>query len=233
MYILSELTDTFEVEPSKLNFVLANLIDQINTKYQNKMIENKGIGVVLYDIVTMKNTHIEISTGNTHYLVTFRFVIFQPFVDEIIEGKVLRSLPTGIQVTLNFTDSVFIDQCYFPENSDFDEEEQLWYWNYNDVKFMLYIGATIRFKVHHVVMKKQQSIKPAVVPSVFYQEKIVEKQEKKEENGEVKEEKELKEEKEDDKMIEENVIEEDKSPLKVYGRINENGLGLTAWWNAN
>lgn len=231
MYILCELSDSFQIEPSKLNFVLANLIDQINTKYQNRMIENKGLGVVLYDIVSMTNTQIEIATGNAHYLVTFRFVVFQPFVDELIEGKVLRSLPTGIQVSLNFTDSVFIDQCYFPENSDFDEDEQLWYWNYNDVKFMLYIGATIRFKVHHVVMKKQQSIKPATVPSVFYQEKVVEKKnemkEENDENGEKKED-------EEEKMVEEDVIvEEDKLPMKVFGRINENGLGLTAWWNAN
>ncbi|EDR26345.1 DNA-directed RNA polymerase III subunit RPC8, putative [Entamoeba dispar SAW760] len=236
MYIISQFNDSFKVPPNKLEHILVSIIDSINSKYQNKMIEGKGIGVTLYDIVSMTAPTIAIGTGDVYYEVVFNLVIFSPFQGELIEGRVLRSLPSGIQVTLNFTDSVFIDQCYFPANSDFDEDEQLWYWNYDGTKLPLYINSTIRFKVHHVIMKKQESVKPVVVPQVSLMSNNLKQQ--KDEKGEKlsdekkgikKEETKMDEQTQQDLSQEEN--EEEKLPLRIYGRINESGLGLTTWWS--
>ncbi|ELP90416.1 DNA-directed RNA polymerase III subunit RPC8, putative [Entamoeba invadens IP1] len=224
MYIVTQFTDSFKVIPEKLNHVIACLIDAINLKYQNKMIEGKGIGVTLYDIIKISDGVIVNGTGNVFYDITFNFVVFSPFVNELIQGKVLRSLATGIQVTLDFTDSIFIDQCYFPPNCDFDEDEQLWYWSYNGTKLYMYINTPIRFKVHHVVMKKQESIKPA--PALTVQQIAKENEDKEKQKKEKKEERVKKIE----EKMEEEVENEDKCPLKVYGRINESGLGLTSWW---
>lgn len=177
------------------------------------MIEQKGIGITLYDIVSIDKGVIAVGTGDVYYDVVFNMIVYNPFEGELIEGKVLKSLSTGIQVTLGFNDAVYIDQCYFPAGSDLfvdkhelgltvsDEEEQLWYWDYNGTKLYLYVGAPIRFKVHHVVMKTRESMKP-----------LAEVEVKTEENEETA-----------------NQIAETQ-PMFVYGRINESGLGLTSWW---
>ncbi|KAL7722233.1 DNA-directed RNA polymerase III subunit RPC8 [Entamoeba marina] len=156
MYIVTHLVDSFKIPPARLDHILQCVIGEINSKYQNKMIEGKGIGVMLYDIEKIHDGVIQIGTGDVYYDVAFNYVVFKPFQGEVIEGKVLRSLSSGIQVTLGFTDSVFIDQCYFPYGCDFDEEEQLWYWGYGESKLFMHVDAAIKFRVHHVAMKKRE-----------------------------------------------------------------------------
>ena len=118
MYVVETISDNFKVAPSKLSHIMRTLIESIESKYQNKMIEGKGIGITLYSLVKIDQGEIMVGTGDVYYNVVFNFIVYQPFVGEVIEGKVLRSLSTGIQVTLGFTDEIYIDQCYFPANCD-------------------------------------------------------------------------------------------------------------------
>jgi DNA-directed RNA polymerase III subunit RPC8 len=41
-------------------------------------------------------------------LVTFRLIVFRPFIGEVLSGKVLSQSPLGIRVSMGFFDDITI-----------------------------------------------------------------------------------------------------------------------------
>lgn len=55
----------------------------------------------------------------------FRFVVFRPFIDEVIEAKVLSSNAEGLIVSLIFFEDIFVPAHRLPQPSVFEQEEQV------------------------------------------------------------------------------------------------------------
>ncbi|XP_076460245.1 DNA-directed RNA polymerase III subunit RPC8-like isoform X2 [Babylonia areolata] len=115
------------------------------------VVHNVGLCIALWDIEKYEKTFIYPGDGATHTVVHFRFVVFRPFVDEILTGKVKSSTKEGIHVSMGFFDDIFIpaEALIFP--SKFNEKEQLWAWEYqtDDAKhdLIIDIGEEVRFRV--------------------------------------------------------------------------------------
>lgn len=87
MYILAEMKDVVHVKPWYFDQDLLNVIeDELNKKFANKIIYQLGLCVALFDIKEIGNSSVLPGDGSSHTKVSFRYVIFRPFIDEILVG---------------------------------------------------------------------------------------------------------------------------------------------------
>nr|KAF6374985.1 RNA polymerase III subunit H [Pipistrellus kuhlii] len=83
--------------------------------------------------------------------VHFRYVVFHPFLDEILIGTIKGCSPEGVHVSLGFFDDVLIPPESLQQPAKFDDAEQVWVWEYETEEGAhdLYMdtGEEIRFRV--------------------------------------------------------------------------------------
>jgi DNA-directed RNA polymerase III subunit RPC8 len=86
--------------------------------------------------------------GSANIKLKFRMIMFRPYEGEILQGKINKSTPEGVGVTLDFFDDIFIPREHFPQDTHYDEEEGVWVWKYDEgVDLYFDIGEEIRFMV--------------------------------------------------------------------------------------
>ncbi|CAH8391667.1 unnamed protein product [Eruca vesicaria subsp. sativa] len=88
MFCLSELEDTVRVPPDLLN--LLPLEDAIKTVLQNLFLDKVlsiGLCVSIYDIKSIQGGFVLPGDGAATYKVSFRIVVFRPFVGEVIAAR--------------------------------------------------------------------------------------------------------------------------------------------------
>ncbi|BET03174.1 RNA polymerase III [Nesidiocoris tenuis] len=152
MFILTSFKDIIRTPPERFNGDLTSTICQfLNEKFANKVVANVGLCVCLFDIESMDDSYIFPGDGGAHTKVEFRFVVFRPFIEEIIVGKVKNCSKEGVHATLGFFDDIFIPADSLQHPSRFEEAEQVWVWEYdnNGEKHDLFMdpGESIRFRV--------------------------------------------------------------------------------------
>uniref|UniRef100_A0A0A9XE25 DNA-directed RNA polymerase III subunit RPC8 n=1 Tax=Lygus hesperus TaxID=30085 RepID=A0A0A9XE25_LYGHE len=152
MFILTSFKDVIRTPPELFNEDLTTTISQfLNEKFANKVVANVGLCVCLFDIEAKDNPYIFPGDGGAHTKVDFRFVVFRPFIEEIIVGKVKNCSKEGVHVTLGFFDDIFIPANSLQHPSRFEEVEQVWVWEYdnNGEKHDLFMdqGEPVRFRV--------------------------------------------------------------------------------------
>ncbi|CAG8727830.1 19953_t:CDS:2 [Gigaspora margarita] len=126
MFILSVLKDTIHIQPYDFHkHKFDALTDEINRIYANKVIQNVGLCICLFEIISASEETVHYGNGASYAKVTFRLVVFRPFIGEIIEGTVSSNTFEGVKVTLGYFDDILI-----PTHNDdgwmFDHETQVW-----------------------------------------------------------------------------------------------------------
>ncbi|KAI1278076.1 DNA-directed RNA polymerase III subunit RPC8 [Halotydeus destructor] len=158
MFVLVKLKDTIRTPPDQFNLPLEKAIaDELNKRFSNKVIVNVGLCIVLYDIVKLEQSFIYHGDGAANTEVHFRFVVFRPFVGEVLVGKLRSCSRDGVFVSLGFFDDILIPRECLQEPSRFDEKEQLWVWEYDSDEgkheMFMDVGERIRFKVKEELFK--------------------------------------------------------------------------------
>ncbi|XP_073500326.1 DNA-directed RNA polymerase III subunit RPC8 isoform X2 [Phyllobates terribilis] len=152
MFVLVEMVDTVRTTPwqfeRKLNDSIA---EELNKKLANKVVYNVGLCICLYDITKLEDSYIFPGDGASHTKVHFRYVVFHPFLDEILMGKIKGCSPEGVHVSLGFFDDIVIPPESLQQPAKFDEAEQVWVWEYETEEgahdLYMDIGEDIRFRV--------------------------------------------------------------------------------------
>ncbi|KAH0505474.1 DNA-directed RNA polymerase III subunit RPC8 [Microtus ochrogaster] len=167
MFVLVEMVDTVRIPPwqfeRKLNDSVA---EELNKKLANKVVYNVGLCICLFDITKLEDAYVFPGDGASHTKVHFRYVVFHPFLDEILIGKIKGCSPEGVHVSLGFFDDILIPPeslqqpaKLYPLKSvvvaltlvSSDEAEQVWVWEYETEEGAhdLYMdtGEEIRFRV--------------------------------------------------------------------------------------
>ncbi|KAK0422016.1 hypothetical protein QR680_007314 [Steinernema hermaphroditum] len=154
MFILSTIKDTIQSKPHQFQGDYEErLTTAINNRYANKVIPNVGLAMNLYDFVDIGEAHILPGDGCTYTQVTFRLVVFRPFIGQVLEGVVLSSSKEGVYITLDFFDDIKVPPSRLPQNSRFDQNEQSWYWAYQpspedeETRLFMDPGKRVRFRV--------------------------------------------------------------------------------------
>jgi hypothetical protein len=116
MFILSELEDTVKIVPNDFKKEDNGAItDVLNEKYANKVVQEVGLCICVHDILETSEGFILYGDGCSYMkgtrlfsklyatqlielsiIVTFRLVVFRPFVGEILTGKIKTCSPGGV-----------------------------------------------------------------------------------------------------------------------------------------
>uniref|UniRef100_A0A3Q3M004 DNA-directed RNA polymerase subunit n=1 Tax=Labrus bergylta TaxID=56723 RepID=A0A3Q3M004_9LABR len=87
MFVLVEMVDTVRIPPWNFN-------RQLNVCVC--VVFNVGLCICLYDITKMEDSYIFPGDGASHTKVHFRYVVFHPFLDEILVGKIKYCSQEGV-----------------------------------------------------------------------------------------------------------------------------------------
>ncbi|EZA54895.1 hypothetical protein DMN91_008964 [Ooceraea biroi] len=202
MFVLVELKDTVRIPPysfkCKLNDVIA---DKLNKKLANKVYQNVGLCITLFEITKIEESFIFPRDGASHTTVSFRYIVFRPWIEEILIGKIRSCSPEGVHVTLGFFEDIVIPPHKLQHPSRFDQMEQAWVWIYK----------TEDGETHDLFMDAGEVIRFRVVKEIFTEVLPPASNVSHDATGETSE---------------ANTI----APYVLHGSIDEPGLGLLTWW---
>lgn len=140
------------------------IIDILEGAYVDKVIDNLGLVVTLYDVVSVGDGYIYHSDGGAHFKVTFRPVIFRPFKGEFLTGTVTSADVGGIYVSLDFFRDVFIPKEHLLLPSRYDPHESTWMWLFEGDSALYYDrNHSIRFRVDSVTFQKPNSLQASSI----------------------------------------------------------------------
>uniref|UniRef100_A0A7S4AD52 RNA polymerase III subunit Rpc25 domain-containing protein n=1 Tax=Pseudo-nitzschia australis TaxID=44445 RepID=A0A7S4AD52_9STRA len=131
MFVLTTVTDRIRVAAAMLSMpTLTALHNEIDLKYPNRILMNVGLVICRYgSCLKITNGSCVPGDGGSHHECLFRLVVFRPFVDEVCVGKIVKSTPEGLQVSLgNFYHDIFIPAYWMLRPSRYSEELGLWSW---------------------------------------------------------------------------------------------------------
>ena len=132
MYILIQLEDRIQISASELNNQKNALEESISKKYCDKVIKNTGLVISLKQILKVLNGKLMYGSGMANFTVTFTLILFRPLKGELMVGKIIESTKNGLKLSLDFFEDVYVPSYLLYKNSNWNEEEQLWYTNLLD-----------------------------------------------------------------------------------------------------
>lgn len=228
MFLLAIIEDKLKIKPEEFSDNLMELlIEEIDMKYANKILSNKGFCISFYDFITIDDPFIYPAEGAAHQLAKFRIVIFRPFIGEIIVGKILSSNKDGIRVTLEFFDEIFIPASNMMEDTVYLEDLNYWCWNYDDKEYSMEAGQDIRFRVQTITFTKPTSQRQQQEQLLLLQQQAMTIGENQQQDAIVKR-----------TVLPRHEHGNDSIPIQpptaalmeIIATINDFGLGLTTWW---
>ncbi|KAH7123945.1 DNA-directed RNA polymerase-like protein III 25 kDa polypeptide [Dendryphion nanum] len=149
MFILTTIQDLIPIKPQELKRASKHAIeDAINTKYANRVIQNVGLCIALWDIVDTTEGLIGHGDGLVNVNVEFRMVIFRPFRGEIIAARIKYATEEGITLDVNFTSEIFVPHQHLFPNSVFDRAEGVYIWKTDEGHELFFDkGEPVLFRV--------------------------------------------------------------------------------------
>ncbi|CAG2211149.1 POLR3H [Mytilus edulis] len=198
------MKDTVRIPPWLFNIKFNDAVNEaLNKKFANKVVHNVGLCIALWDITKIEDSFIFPGDGASHSIVHFRYIVYRPFIDEVLTGKTKSCSKEGVYVSMGFFDDILIPADAMQHPSRFDDKEQLWAWSYEveEEKHDLFmdIGEEIRFRVVDETFVDTTPTGP---------------------DGTSVE------------TSDNSDSESKKSPYTIVGSISEPGLGLLSWWNS-
>ncbi|XP_074596010.1 RNA polymerase III subunit H [Brevipalpus obovatus] len=208
MFTLVELNDTVQIPSNMFNIPIDQAIaEQLNRRIANRVIIDVGLGICLFDILSIQESFIYHGDSETHTKVHFRFLIFRPFIGEVLTGKLRSCSLEGLHISLGFFDDILVPSHWFPEPCRFDEREQVWIWEYQSdgekSNLFMDVGETVRFKVKEEVFTDTSPGGPTSTSLDTHAQSTSEGL---------------------------PVDNQRRTPYLIKGSIEESGLGLVSWW---
>lgn len=217
MFVLSRIRDSVKILPANFNDNVPDALrEAINERYANKVIHDVGLCICLYQINAIGDAHIFPGDASAYYKVEFQALVFRPFKNEVVRGRIKSSSETGVTVSVGFFDDIVIPSSFLRHPSAFDKEEQVWVWHCGgEDKLFLDVGHSVNVLIDRLVFSKTYAIQdPAsdveILPSVN------------EDFGAA----------DTNDEIELLILEARKrTPMLVIATIDKDGLGCTDWWD--
>ncbi|XGW01362.1 hypothetical protein V3C99_013928 [Haemonchus contortus] len=178
MFVLALLEDTITIKPHELGKEIGSVVRRrINQRLSNKIVPDLGLCICVYDLLEVGVAYILPGEGSGHTRVKFRLVVFRPYVDEVIQARVVSSTSQGLTLSVEFFEDITIPAERLPEPHVFEQSEQIWYWEYPSedgeppAKLYMDPGKTVRFRVVENIFK---DVQPNLTPEEAQKEKSYE-----------------------------------------------------------
>ena len=62
-----------------------------------KVVRNVGLCIALWDITNREESYILPGDGGSHTKVTFRYVVFRPFIEQVLVGRIKNCNRESVQ----------------------------------------------------------------------------------------------------------------------------------------
>lgn len=203
MFVLAKLQDVVRIPPWQFDKPLNDAIaEELDRKLSNRVLYSVGLCLALYDVVKLEESFILPGDGASHSRTSFRYVVFRPYVDEVLTGRIKSCSSDGVQVSLGFFDDIIIPPSALQQPARFDEAEQVWVWEYEDGKHSLFMdpGEEVRFRVAAETFTDTTPVGPDLTPA------------------------------DPAPGADQLPTPQRKTPYLITATINEPGLGLHSWW---
>ena len=90
MFILTKMKSVVRLEPSTFERELPDsLSEALTEKLANKVLKDVGLVIALWDIISIGDSYLFPGDGSSHTRVEFRILVFRPFMEEVLIGKVI------------------------------------------------------------------------------------------------------------------------------------------------
>ncbi|VDI63051.1 DNA-directed RNA polymerase III subunit RPC8 [Mytilus galloprovincialis] len=102
------MKDTVRIPPWLFNIKFNDAVNEaLNKKFANKVVHNVGLCTALWDITKIEDSFIP-GDGASHSIVHFRYIVYRPFIDEVLTGKTKSCSKEGVYVSMGFFDDILI-----------------------------------------------------------------------------------------------------------------------------
>lgn len=201
MFQLVRASDNVRIEPEQLGKPLPTTIKAaLSSSFIDKVVPDLGLVICVYDIEKFEGGQIYPSDGAAHYEVTFRLVVFIPFVGEVIQGCLAKSSKDGLRISCGFFHDIFVPASYgLPEDTTWDQAREVWVWDAGGTLLDFDVGDQVRLRV--------DSIKFRPVPT----------------KSQMKAEA-------DAGVLVQGSEDAPYAPMQIVGRMADPGLGVVGWW---
>ena len=96
MFILTKMRSVVRLEPINFERDLPDaLSDALTEKLANKVLKDVGLVIALWDILSIGDSYLFPGDGASHTRVEFRILVFRPFMEEVLVGKVRQRNKTN------------------------------------------------------------------------------------------------------------------------------------------
>ena len=205
MFVLATFKRTVRVPPLKFHLKHDTAIEEeLNGEYADKVVHKVGLGVALWQLKQCGESFILPGDGAYYVKVTFDYVMFRPFVNSILIGRIKSASRESVQITMGFFDDITIPAEYLQTNSIFCDQLQTWMWQVDvdgqQHQLPMEFDQEIRFRVVAEKFTDTSPTGPSDGPSDGPSRSLARPE------------------------------DEPKVPYLITAAINEDGLGLLSWW---
>ena len=90
MFILTKMKSVVRLDPNTFERELPDALSEALTeKLANKVLKDVGLVIALWDILSIGDSFLFPGDGASHTRVEFRILVFRPFMEEVLTGKVI------------------------------------------------------------------------------------------------------------------------------------------------
>ena len=90
MFILTKMKSVVRLDPNTFERELPDALSEALTeKLANKVLKDVGLVIALWDILSIGDSFLFPGDGASHTRVEFRILVFRPFAEEVLTGKVI------------------------------------------------------------------------------------------------------------------------------------------------
>ena len=126
MFILTKMKSVVRLEPSSFERSLPDALkDALTEKLANKVLKDVGLVIALWDILKIGDSYLLPGDGASHTRVEFRILVFRPFMEEVLVGKIKSCTKEGVHLSLGFFDDILIPPEALQHPHRFDETDQV------------------------------------------------------------------------------------------------------------
>ena len=111
MFILTKMKSVVRLDPNTFERELPDALSEALTeKLANKVLKDVGLVIALWDILSIGDSFLFPGDGASHTRVEFRILVFRPFMEEVLTGKVIAiiSRKDVLLIWLINTNAIFL-----------------------------------------------------------------------------------------------------------------------------
>ncbi|CCH40848.1 DNA-directed RNA polymerase III subunit [Wickerhamomyces ciferrii] len=206
MFILSRLSDLIRIPPDQFNKEPKKaLLNELHKKYSNKIIQNLGFVVSVWDLIKIDDGLLKPGDGGSYIKCIVRVIVFRPFVGEILTGWIDKCTPDGLKIKMAFFDDIFIPKAALFEGCEFSLNDNAWIWNADGAQLYLDVNEKIRFRVEQEIFRNVKPKGPTSIDGTVITN--------------------------DDDEDNDNENAEKPSSYAILGSCQADGMGLVSWWD--